>query len=648
MSAQLGFGAASYVGGRAEVRVRRHEVRVIVADVTSMYPTVFILQGLQSLLASKKLYYRDVTEETIELLNTLRFDALHNRETWKVLNRLVLLEPSGDLLPVRMRPEDSSEPWTIAIAHYRSETACWYSLADVLAAKIQTGKIPKILRAIEIVPGRRKSLRSVNFRNSVPLNPGEEIFKTIVERRQETKRAKKQSPNSELGRLDLGLKQFAASGAYGIMAEVNVTPSAPGESKRGHVYSDITFPCDVRDERPGKFANFILASLVTGGSRLLLSMLEVHVREAGGTFAFCDTDSLAIVLKSESAEGLSCLEGSQAKEILKRFNRLNPYAGVSEFIKIEHGHVYCFAISAKRYVLYTRTAAGRIKIVKCSESGLGAIIGRSERETTKKLARRIWLHILSREVAMNGGQRRRVQQLCNFEIPLRRKLPLTQPDILRRFTRYNRNRDYSERVKPFGFLQAMTIASQGSHEDVRPIAPFERTVTESRKLPWMDAKTGKAVAIDWEGNGWAQAIPVIRLDEYVERYRIHPESKAADAQGTVCTEETRGLLYPLHLESDASIHVGKEVDRLDEDEGTTLTDNEPIVYRDKKEAGTHAAADLEAAIEYLATLSQGHVSKGLGISERRWRDIAKGRAQPHRKRVRAIIRLALEYRGRAS
>ena len=630
------------------MRVRRQEVPVIVADVTSMYPTVFILQGLQSLIASKELYYHDVSEETIELLRTLRIGALYNRETWKVLNRLVLLEPNGDLLPVRMRPEDSSEPWAIAIAHYRSETACWYSFADVLAAKIQADTIPKILRAIEIIPGRRKSLRPVSFRNSVALDPSEEIFKTIVERRQETKRAKKQSPNSALGRLDLGLKQFAASGAYGIMAEVNVTPSAPGEAKRGHVYSDITFSSDVRDERPGKFANFILASLVTGGSRLLLSMLEVRVREAGGTFAFCDTDSLAIVLKAESAESLYCLEGSRARKILKRFNRLNPYTGVSELIKIEHEDVYCFAISAKRYVLYTRTAADRIKIVKCSESGLGAIIGRSERETTKKLARRIWLHILSQEVAMNSGQRRRVQQVCNFDIPLRRKLPLTQPDVLRRFTRYNRNRDYNERVKPFGFLQAMTIASQGSHEDVRPIAPFERTVAESRKLPWTDAKTGKPLAIDWEGNGWAQAIPVIRLNEYVERYRMHPESKAGNAQGALCTEETRGPLYPLHLESDASIHVGKEVDRLDEDEGTTLTDNEPIVYRDKKDARTHVAAGLKEAIEYLATLSQDHVSKGLGISERRWRDIAKGLAQPHRVRVRAIIRLALEYRGQAS
>jgi hypothetical protein len=347
------------------------------------------------------------------------------------------------------------------------------------------------------------------------------------------------------------------------------------------------------------------------------------------------------VLKTDSPQGVSCLEKSRAKEILERFNPLNPYAGVPDFIKIEHEDVYCFAISAKRYVLYTRTATGRIRIVKASESGLGAIIGRSERETTKKLARRVWLYILSKEVDMNSGQQRRIQQLCDFDIPLRRKLPLTQPDVLRRFNRYNRNRPYRERIKPFGFLQAMTVAMQGGNEDVQPIAPFERGVSESRNLPWMDARTGKPVAVDWDGNGWAGAIPVMRLTEYVERYRKHPESKAADAQGNVCPEETRGLLYPLHLESDGPIHIGKEVDRLDEDEGTTLRDNEPVVY-DKVTGKSNAP--LKADLAYLSAFLERQVANDLSISERRWRDIRNGHAKPRRSLRQAIMRVATRYR----
>jgi hypothetical protein len=93
----------------------------------------------------------------------------------------------------------------------------------------------------------------------------------------------------------MGLKQMAASGAYGINAEINVTPSDPNEGLPGDVYSDTTYPSEkVHDERPGAFANPILASLITGGARLMLAMLECEVNRRGGTFAFCDTDSLAI------------------------------------------------------------------------------------------------------------------------------------------------------------------------------------------------------------------------------------------------------------------------------------------------------------------------------------------------------------------
>lgn len=51
----LGLGAASYFGGRADVRVRKRDVSVSVLDFTSMYPTVFCLQRLQDLLIAPKI-----------------------------------------------------------------------------------------------------------------------------------------------------------------------------------------------------------------------------------------------------------------------------------------------------------------------------------------------------------------------------------------------------------------------------------------------------------------------------------------------------------------------------------------------------------------------------------------------------------------
>jgi hypothetical protein len=61
--------------------------------------------------------------------------------------------------------------------------------------------------------------------------------------------------------------------------------------------------------------------------------------------------------------------------------------------------------------------------------------------------------------------------------------------------------------------------------------------------------------------------------------------------------------------------IGKEVDRLDEEEGAALEPEQPMEYeRD----------DLAEDIEYLATFPQAATAKDLGLTERGWRKILKG------------------------
>jgi hypothetical protein len=48
-------------------------------------------------------------------------------------------------------------------------------------------------------------------------------------------------------------------------------------------------------EIPGEFCSPLLASLITGGGRLMLALLEKCVTDLGGTYAMEDTDSMAIV-----------------------------------------------------------------------------------------------------------------------------------------------------------------------------------------------------------------------------------------------------------------------------------------------------------------------------------------------------------------
>jgi hypothetical protein len=199
---------------------------------------------------------------------------------------------------------------------------------------------------------------------------------------------------------------------------------------------------------------------------LMLALAECEVTKAGGSYSFCDTDSLAIVRTSNAASGIPGVSDAAVDAIVKRFNRLNPYNPkfVPNLLKVEYPQypdLQCHAVSAKRYVLYRIRPGNRIQIVKASESGLGAIIGRSANESTPKLARRIWLSILMEHVEVNPMQRRRATPLVAFDVPLRRKFQVAQPAILERLNKtYNKDRNFDMRVKEtIGLLDRLPVHS---------------------------------------------------------------------------------------------------------------------------------------------------------------------------------------------
>ncbi len=636
----LGKAMAAYFGGRADVRVRKLDLPVRVLDFTAMYATIFCLQELHKLLAAPRLNVQAVTTETRGLVGQMASDnrlaTLYDPKTWAKLNCLVLVDPNWAILPVRMCKADK-DPYTIAVTPLQTPEGRWYTLADVLAAVLLGGPLPKIRRAIRFIPKGRHRPKETLFRGTVPLRSGDPFFKVIVEQRQVAKRAAKDDP--DLAGLEMGLKQMAASGAYGINAEINVTPSDPHECLPGDVYSDITYPSDnVHDERPGAFANPILAGLITGGARLMLAMLECEVNRRGGTFAFCDTDSLAIPC-SESPEGIPSLPESAIAEIIERFDALSPYdpQQVKHLLKLEYPEVpdlRCFAVSAKRYVLYRWRPGHRIQIVKASESALGAIIGRTRNETTAKLAGRIWLSILMQHFKVNPKQRHRAKPLIDFDVPLRRKFPISQPSILKRLEAYNKPRSYDFRVKPFGFVQSATPATKIGKDDL-PIAPYEADLTKAKRLPWVDFNTGKPLRLDWHGSHMDGTLSVIRLNEYIELYHRHPEAKAADQNGNPAGADTVGLLGRLQVRSEKLVRIGKEVDRLDQDEGASLEPDQPVEYeRD----------DLAADIEYLATFSQAATASDLGLTEPGWRKIIRVRPKSRATTLQRIKEIATLYR----
>jgi hypothetical protein len=294
----------------------------------------------------------------------------------------------------------------------------------------------------------------------------------------------------------------------------------------------------------------------------------------------------------------------------------------------------CFAVSAKRYVLYQWRPGNRIQIVKASESALGAIIARSVNETTPKLAQRIWLSILMAHLDVNPNQRRRAKRLIDFDVPMRRKFPISAPKILSRLNPHNRSKSYDHRIKPYGFVQTITPAVIGPNEPL-PIAPFERDLAKSKRLQWVDYNTGDPIRLDWSGSSMADTVPVMRLSEYVQAYQQHPEAKAADCNGEPAGPDTIGLLRRLPLQSKRLIRIGKEVDRLGGDEGATLEPDQPVEYE---------CDELAGDIDYLAQFPQAATARDLSLTERGWRKIIKRNVKPLATTAERIQNVAQEYR----
>jgi hypothetical protein len=171
-------------------------------------------------------------------------------------------------------------------------------------------------------------------------------------------------------------------------------------------------------------------------------------------------------------------------------------------------------------------------------------------------------------------------------------------------------------------------------DEVLPIAPFERDLAKAKRLPWVDFNTGKPLCMDWNGQHLEGTVPVTRLSEYVDNYQCHPEAKAADKDGSPAGPDTIGLLGRLKVRSGKPARIGKEIDRLKEDEAASLEPDQPIEYR---------RDELAADIDYLAYFPQEAIAAELGLTVRGWRNLVKGASAPRRGTVKRIREIATKY-----
>lgn len=296
-------------GGRSEVRLRRSLAQVLYCDFLSMYPTVCTLMGLWRFVIAKGVTWRDISDETQEFLECVALPDLQASDTWRQLTTLVKLTPTDDIIPTRAKydtltpgAQNRATSATIGLNHSTSKKPLWYTLGDVVASKLLTGKTPHILEAIRFDPKEpQDGLRSIKIAGNANYHVDpykDNFYKRIIELRSDVDARLETAEGQEKEELKAerqALKILANSTSYGIFVEVNVGELDNRETRTCYGPSGVGFPVPTtKSEEPGRYFHPLLATLITGAARLMLAIAETLTTQAGLDWTFCDTDSMAI------------------------------------------------------------------------------------------------------------------------------------------------------------------------------------------------------------------------------------------------------------------------------------------------------------------------------------------------------------------
>ncbi|MFN0303063.1 MAG: hypothetical protein ACKVQU_22215 [Burkholderiales bacterium] len=571
----------AYYGGRAEVRNRRVVCEVLYCDFKSMYPTVNSLMGLWDFVIADGMSVEDTTRETQAFLEAIELKDLRKPETWKKLHCLVRLKANDDILPVRAQYD--GETYTIGLNYLTTSKPLWYTLADCIVSKLLTGRCPRIDKARTYRPGPpQKGLVSTKIlgRDDFAIDPTSEGFFTrLVDLRDE---AKAQGNPSEKA-----LKIIANSTSYGIFIEVNRDDAPKAEPLTVFGPNGERMEVTTRSiEDPGRYFNPLLGVLITGAARLMLGIAEKRTLDLGLDWAFCDTDSLAIVRPKNILRQEFRM---RTQKIIDWFVPLNPYRKPGSILKVEDLNcgigcnklepLFCLAISAKRYVLFNMSKRNRPLLRKASAHGLGHFLDPySEAEAPPKIPspcvplkeigiRRwqydFWYKIVEAALLCHADAVS-LNWHPKLQTPAAIRYTASSPQLLNWVARWNDNKPYEKQIRPFGFLLSfmprtglfapiaetpISDLKRGRPpiaEPLAPIAPYDSDPARALSNVF-DRETGKPVRPD-------------QLKTYAEvlaQYHLSCEGKFANGQFL-----DRGRTERRHVVATSLNWIGKEANRV--------------------------------------------------------------------------------------
>lgn len=531
----LGLLMVTYYGGRTEVKIRKTQVPVRYLDFLSMYPTVCILQNLWDFVIAREIIEEDCTGWTREFVRKISLEDMNDPKIWKELPVIVGIKPDSDILPARSK-YGHKHAYNIGINHITSNKTLWYCLADVINSKIQTGKIPNIVKAIRFIPKGIQNTREIKILDE-KINPNQDIFKKIIEKRHQL--IERKDPQEH------NLKIIANSTSYGIYAQINT------EKRKSNVdvYGLEYFTTDVdKIERLGERFNPVLSTFITSGSRLILGLVEAILNKNNQTYAFCDTDSMAV-------------PSDMADIIQNYFQKLNPYSFDKSLFKLEKENyeneklqdLWFYGISSKRYVLYN-IVDGKFVIRKHSSHGLGHITNPFSLEMDWE--KEFWNDILDYHYKKKSIGDINEKYSKHYAVS---QIGISTPNLMARFRKLNKKNSYHEKIKPFNFC----LVGFGNG-DVKPLCAYKKDSQEAVFDEFIDYTTGKILS----GIQYWKDLSQIFWD-----YLNHPESKF---DGDI------GILHRKHLQISNVITIGKESNDLEDSEIIGVDNRSYVLYQNQK------------------------------------------------------------------
>ena len=289
--------------------------------------------------------------------------------------------------------------------------------------------------------------------------------------------------------------------------------------------------------------------------------------------------------------------------------------------------LWCYAISAKRYVLYSKVERDEPQLVKWSEHGLGHLLNPTDPDSDDRdWMRQVWEWIVREELGLSSVEPPWLDR------PAVSRLTISSPELWRPFDELNQPATYGEQVKPFNFMIAAHVRRFGHPVGVDPehfhlIAPFELDPRKWETVPWIDRYSGKPFRISTDVDLHRPDMALVKsMRDVLAEFQTHPEAKSADRFGRRAGRQTVGLLQRRTVKETFIAHVGKEANKLESIEVGFEHDLDAVRTEYPRTGHDHWTA---VVLPLLRQADVRTLASETGMSSRQLRNLVAGKARPH-------------------